>query len=428
MTARLEALLREFIKLTHRSRQRERDNILHGKNLILRDVEILGILYEHHPDRITFKEIVDELDVGAIKPTNRSTISQAITRLMKDHGMVRKVIDVDGDQRQPIIELTESGIALAKSLSDVDRSLIPKFIDAMNLDEEKKEGMIRILQRGIANFQKLSNIIDREFDEQKPNVARVYDYMIGGTHNFAVDREMADVLLAKDRSLRMTALASRAFLRRSVRFLAKEKGIKQFVDIGSGLPTVGNTHEIVHEISPDAKVVYVDCDKDAIEASKIILRQKKNARAICADLRKPEEILNAPEMDLIDFGSPVGIVMVLVLQFITSDDEAHQAVRTFYQRLAKGSCLVVAHPTKPDEINSELLDEIIRDYRRVTTVNLRSRDKVSRFFAGTELIPPGLVYTPQWKPEVFDPYAPELDASMIDEPFRSLVLAGVGEV
>ena len=115
MSKTLENLLVEFIKLTQRSRQRERENVLHDKNLIPRDVEILGILFEHHPQRMTFKDIVDELDAGAVKPTNRSTISQAITRLMKDHGLVEKVLDVNGDQRQPIIVLTEPGRILAKA-------------------------------------------------------------------------------------------------------------------------------------------------------------------------------------------------------------------------------------------------------------------------------------------------------------------------
>jgi hypothetical protein len=377
---------------------------------------------------MTFKEIVDELDEGAVKPTNRSTISQAITRLMKDHGLVQKVVDVHGDQRQPIVELTNPGIALAKSLSDVDRSLIPKFIGAMNLDKDREKQIAHALERGISNFQKLSDVVKQDFKEQRPNVARIYDYIIGGTNHFAVDRELADSFLAKNPLARQQALASRAFLRRCVRFLAEEKNIKQFIDIGSGLPTVGNTHEIVQDIHPDARVLYVDYDRDAVEASKILLTENEYARAVQADLRNPEEILGTPEMELIDFESPVAVVMVLVLQFIPSNEQALHSVEAFRNRMTKGSCLVIAHPTQPPESDRELLDEIIRIYSStVTPVNLRPREEILKFLEGSSLLPPGLVYTPLWNPNISDPYHSGEKAILADEPHRSLVLAGVGE-
>jgi len=428
MKDQLETILVEFLKLSHRSRQRERDNVLHSLNLVPRDIELLEILFEHHPDTVTFKDIIFELDAGSNKPTNRSTISQAFTRLMKEHGLVQKILDIDGDQRQPIIKLTESGVTLAKALSNVDNTLIPKFIDAMNMDDNTKGLMASILKRGISNFKRLSTVVNLDFDEQKPNVARVYDYIIGGKHNFAIDRAIADSILNKDPTMRLSAIASRAFLRRSIHFLAEKKGIRQFIDIGSGLPTVGNTHEIVQDIDPKAKVLYVDIEKDAVDVSNILLKRNPNALALCADLSNPDEILNSQEIKMFDFNSPVAIVMVLVLQFLPRDEEALASLKAFRDRISPGSHIVIAHPTKPPEMDTTILDEAQKQYTKaVKEVKLRSRMEVEKFFDGAKMIHPGLVYTPQWNPKIHDPYFSD-EASLLDsEPYRSLVLAGVGE-
>src|SRR4051812_38231760 len=156
-------------------------------------------------------------------------------------------------------------------------------------------------------------------DTERANVARVYDYLLGGTHNFTVDQDAARTLTAIDPGMRDAAKANRAFLGRAVRFLA-DAGIRQFLDIGSGVPTQGNVHEVAREVAPDSRVVYVDTDPVAIAHSKSILAEDDRATVIEGDLRDPGSILGHPEVDrLIDFDQPVGLLLVSVLHFIRDD-------------------------------------------------------------------------------------------------------------
>ena len=181
--------------------------------------------------------------------------------------------------------------------------------------------------------------------DERPSVARLYDFLLGGRHNYAADRELARRVLQAEPNARRLVAANRAFLRRAVRFML-DAGIDQFVDLGSGIPTQENVHEIARRTSPDSRVVYVDHDQDAVAHSRHILSGDPLASAINADLRDPAVVLAHPEVRrLIDFSQPVGVLMVAVLHFVSDDEDPAGVVAAYAGRLAPGSYLVISHAT-----------------------------------------------------------------------------------
>jgi hypothetical protein len=255
-------------------------------------------------------------------------------------------------------------------------------------------------------------------DTERANVARIYDALLGGTHNFAVDRDAARTLTAIDPGYRDVAKANRAFLGRAVRFLA-DVGIRQFLDIGSGVPTEGNVHEIARTAAPESRVVYVDIDPVAIAHSKSILAVDDRATVIEADLREPEKILGHPEVRrLIDFDQPVGLLMVAVLHFIRDEENPGELVKRLARSLVSGSYLTISHGTS-DERPASVVGAVRKLNTQTTTpANLRGHAEISAFFDGFDLLEPGLVFTPQWRPDRPAPF--------IDHPERSWIYAGVG--
>jgi hypothetical protein len=251
--------------------------------------------------------------------------------------------------------------------------------------------------------------------------ARIYDYILGGTHNFPADREAANALLQMAPQVPAIARANRAFLRRAVRFLA-DQGVRQFLDIGSGIPTAGNVHEVAQAL-PDARVVYVDIDPVAVAESLEILDGNPHATAIRADLRTPEVILEHPEVRrLISFDEPVGLLLVSVLHFIQDDAEAYAAVDAYVGALTPGSYLAVSHGVPEVEADQDAMvanTENVYRTRTATPLQGRSREGVERFTKGLQLVEPGLVWAPEWRP------APDDPADFRDNPVGSLVLAGV---
>jgi S-adenosyl methyltransferase len=227
-------------------------------------------------------------------------------------------------------------------------------------------------------------------DVERANVARVYDYMLGGTHNFTVDRDAARTLTAIVPTARDGARANRAFLGRAVRFLA-EAGIRQFLDIGSGVPTQGNVHEVARSIAPESRVVYVEIDPVAIAHSKSILAGDDRATVIKADLREPEAILGHPDVGrLIDFEQPVGLLLVSVLPFIRDEEQPGELVKRLARPLVSGSYLAISHATFDGQPPSAA-EAVRRVYTRATApVKLRGRAEVGRFFDGFDLVEPGL--------------------------------------
>src|SRR5579862_4072447 len=180
-------------------------------------------------------------------------------------------------------------------------------------------------------------------DTQRANVARVYDYWLGGSHNFLADQDVARAIAAVEPNVRMFAQANRAFLGRAVRYVAAA-GIRQFLDIGSGIPTAGNVHEVAQRAAPDSRVVYVDIDPVAIAHSKAILAGHPSATIVDADLREPEKILAHEDVRrLIDFGQPAALLLMVVLHFLTDAEDPRRIVATLRDALAPGSYLVLGH-------------------------------------------------------------------------------------
>ena len=248
-----------------------------------------------------------------------------------------------------------------------------------------------------------------DLDLTRPNAARVYDYMLGGAHNFAVDREAANRALAVMPDAAIQAQANRAFMHRAVRYLT-DAGIGQFLDIGSGIPTVGN----VHEIAPQARVAYVDIEPVAVEHSQLILAGHRNTTAVQADARQPRAILAHPQVRaLLDFDQPVALLIIAMLHYLNDADQPHRIVAEFRDRLCPGSYLVIAHIT--DEGRREPWATLLEmSQRTASPVTPRSRAQITGFFDGFELVDPGVVWAPQWRPDHSEPIEqPELSNNYV---------------
>jgi hypothetical protein len=253
-------------------------------------------------------------------------------------------------------------------------------------------------------------------DLDRPNAARMYDYALGGSHNFAVDREMVEKVEAMMPGSALIAHANRAFLRRAVRYCL-DAGIRQFLDIGAGIPTVGAVHEVARVAHPPSRVVYIDTDPVAVAHGQAILRDTGSVAAIGGDLRHTGEILADPRVTkLIDFTRPVAVLLIAVLHFVPDTDDPGGIVGTLRDRLAPGSHLVISHGTTdalPDEA-----DAVGQVYKGTSTpLSLRPRAAIAALFAGFELVEPGLTWVTDWRPDGTE------DA---DAPVRREMLAGVG--
>src|SRR5947209_5178584 len=230
-------------------------------------------------------------------------------------------------------------------------------------------------------------------DLNRPNAARMYDYALGGSHNFAVDREMVEKVEAMMPGSSLIAHANRAFLSRAVRFCL-DAGIRQFLDIGSGIPTVG----AVHEVAPDSRVVYVDVDPIAVAHGQALLRDNPSATAIAGDLRRPEEILTDPRLTrLLDFSQPVAVLLIAILHFVPDENDPWGIVAGLRDRLAPGSYVVISHGT-PEERPDDA-DTVGQLYRGTSSpLSLRSRSEIERLFTGFELVEPGVTWVTSWRP------------------------------
>lgn len=254
-------------------------------------------------------------------------------------------------------------------------------------------------------------------DLDTPSAARCYDFYLGGAHNFAVDRELGRKVLEVVPNVREIALHNRAFLRRAVRYCL-DQGIRQFLDIGSGIPTAGNVHEIVHAVDPQARVVYVDNEPVAVTHSRTILAGNDNTAIVQADLRKVDDVLDAPETrGLLDFSQPIAVMMVALVHFVPDNDQPREVIRRYHQRLPSGSMLGFSHVTGDDY--PEGTKGLVNLYENSTNpVTLRTKGEVAELVSDFELVEPGVVYVPEWHPD-----APE-DA--MERPEESIVYGLVG--
>ena len=254
-------------------------------------------------------------------------------------------------------------------------------------------------------------------DLTRPSAARMYDYYLGGAHNFAVDRNLAGQALALFPDGQLIAQANRAFLHRAVRYLLSQ-GVRQFIDIGSGIPTAGNVHEIAQKSDPETRVLYVDHDPVAVAHSELILQDTPNARVLMADLRHPNEILGAPTLtELLDLTQPIGVLMVAVLHFVSEADRPEDLITQFLDVLSPGSHLVISQGTgEGRQAEAQKLKELYRSTS--TPITYRTRDQIGTLFNGWELVEPGVVWVPEWRPDWPDDVGPD--------PASTVVAAAVG--
>jgi hypothetical protein len=237
-------------------------------------------------------------------------------------------------------------------------------------------------------------------DTTKANVARVYDYWVGGDHNFQADRDLARTITALDPHIRTTMRANRAFLGRVVRFLAGEAGIRQFLDIGSGIPTENNVHQVAQDTASGSRVVYVDSDDVAVAHSRLLLADNPDATIIQADAREPTKILGDPETQLLlDFTQPVAVFLVAVLHFIPDTGQAAEIIATLRDALAPGSYLVICHACRDEQPGLATSFENVYNSRVTAQLAMRSRDEIAGLCDGFTLLEPGLVWIPEWRPD-----------------------------
>ncbi|WP_234326162.1 SAM-dependent methyltransferase [Streptomyces sp. NRRL S-495] len=234
-----------------------------------------------------------------------------------------------------------------------------------------------------------------------PHPARMYDYYLGGKDNFPSDREAAERALAANPEFRSTARANRGFLNRAVRHVAG-LGIDQFLDIGTGIPTAGNTHEIAQAVDPGARIVYVDNDPIVLAHARALMGGTAVGRTtvIQADLREPVDLLAAAEAEkLLDFDKPMALVLAAVLHFVPDESGPYEIVRTLLDTLAPGSYLILSHGTA-DFIPAEVRDRVTGVYSKATAPLVgRSREQVGAFLDGLDVLDPGVVTVPLWRPE-----------------------------
>lgn len=241
--------------------------------------------------------------------------------------------------------------------------------------------------------------VPKIIDTSAPSGARTYDYLLGGSHNFAADRTMAEKVEQAVPGIRHAARLNRAFLARAVRFMV-DNGIRQFLDIGSGIPTVGNVHEIAQELDPSCNVVYVDRDPIAVAHSELMLAGNDRAGIVEGDMREPDSVLAHPvTRGLLNFDEPVGVLFLLVLHWIPDEDDPAALVSQYRAVMAPGSYLALTHMTDDiQEAKITAVAGVVRESRGAGQVYPRTREEIATMFGDFELLDPGLVPTGTWRP------------------------------
>lgn len=254
-------------------------------------------------------------------------------------------------------------------------------------------------------------------DIEQPSAARLYDYALGGSHNLAVDRELFRQLTAVMPDLAEQARLSRAFLRRALYFCAAA-GIRQFLDVGSGIPARGNAYEVVRRIAPDARVMYVNTDPVPVPRRHTTVTGDDRVGVVQADIRQTDLVIDHPDVRrLLDFDGPVAVLLVAVLHLVSDRDDPPGIVARLREAMAPGSFLVISHGSRDGR--PQAIAEGFKLLRGSgLEVTLRPRQQVERLFAGFDMVEPGLVWAPQWRPE-----RPE---DLGEHPEQSVVLVGVG--
>ncbi|GGN42003.1 SAM-dependent methyltransferase [Actinoplanes campanulatus] len=264
----------------------------------------------------------------------------------------------------------------------------------------------------------MSTAAEPPIDPNRPSTARIADLFLGGAHHFASDRAVAARAIELLPDTPAIARANRAFLRRAVRYAA-ERGIRQFLDLGSGIPSANNVRQAARDVAPDAQLVHVDIDPTAVLYARHQLDGDPRAAAVHGDLLHPEALLDEPEVqNLLDLDQPLAVLLSSVLHFLPDGPALDAALAGYREAAAPGSVLAISHVTPSD--HTELTERFTALYNRTETpLTPRKPDEVERLFAGWRLVEPGLVYCPEWRP---DP-----DDEPVSDPARFVTLGGVGE-
>ncbi len=257
-----------------------------------------------------------------------------------------------------------------------------------------------------------SSWVPPEIDTATPSSARVYDVHLGGAHNFAADRELARDATRVMPELPSLLQANRSFLRRGVEFLVAA-GMRQFLDLGSGIPTVGNVHEIAHRTAPSSRVVYVDNDPVATAHSRLLLGDVPGATAVQADLRDPDQVwTEATRTDGLDPRFPIAVLAIAVLHFVPDTDNPARILGRYTAPLTPGSYLAVSHATAGEDHPERVREAAGLYAQRIPGFTLRSREQIAGFFGDLDLVDPGLVYLELWRPD-HDPQASAPGAELL---------------
>jgi S-adenosyl methyltransferase len=242
-----------------------------------------------------------------------------------------------------------------------------------------------------------------QIDTTVAHPARVYDYWLGGKDNFAADREAAERVLAVTPGLRYRVRANRAFLARVVRYLATDAGIRQFLDIGTGIPSANNTHEVAQAAAPDSRVVYVDNDPIVLTHAKALLASGPEGATqyVDGDIRKPGPILREAARTL-DFTRPTALMLLGVLHLVQDSEDPGRLVAELMDALPSGSFLAISHPASDIHVAAQAEAQKRYNERVSTPQTMRTRAEVTRFFDGLDLVPPGVVYVHEWRPDPGD--------------------------
>ena len=253
--------------------------------------------------------------------------------------------------------------------------------------------------RRAATAEQMRSVV-RTIDPSVAHIARIQDYWLGGKDHFEADRIAGDEAIAQLPDMVASVRNTRAFLGRTVRFLTEEKGIRQFLDVGTGIPTAANTHEVAQRSAPESRIVYVDNDPMVLAHARALLTSSPEGKCsyIDADIREPQKIVSAAA-DVLDFTKPIGVVLMAVLQFVPDDDDPYGLVRRLMATVPGGSYLVISHPAS--DIQAAAMAGMATRLNQLMAqrVKPRSKAEVTAFFDGLDLVDPGVVRCPEWRPD-----------------------------
>ncbi len=256
-----------------------------------------------------------------------------------------------------------------------------------------------------------------DIDLSKPSIARVYDYVLGGKENFEIDRHAAAALFEAVPETSQLAKDNRNHLRRAVRYLVAEAGVRQIIDLGSGLPTVGNVHEIAHDVDPSVHVVYADIDPIVLAHGRALLSNESTTTVITADVREPASVFDDPmTRELIDYTQSFAVLAASILHHLDDDEDPYALATAIKDRLSVGSYLLISNFLDDDEPRAKELQRAFLE-GGLGTGRFRTWSEQQRFFDGLEMVEPGLVYANEWRPDELTP---------TDSPVHTLYAAGIG--